>query len=55
MEVGDPEKVRYPASVALPISLYVEWLPHRGRSPGQPRRGSRLAGVSFLHVNAGVG
>ena len=29
--------------------------PHRGGLPGQPRRVTRLAGVSFLHVNAGGG
>jgi len=27
-------------------------VPHRGKLPGQPGRVTRLAGVSFLHVNA---
>ena len=63
MEVGDPRKVRYPTSVGLPISPYNlslfldhvhTWsgVPHRGGLPGQPSQVTRLAGVSFLHVNA---
>ena len=58
--------MRYPASVGLPISPYnlslfldcvhmSSGVPHRGGLPGQPRQVTRLAGVSFLHVNAGGG
>ena len=66
MEVGDPEKVRYPALVGLPISPYnlslfldcihmSSGVPHQGGLPGQLRWVTHLAGVSFLHVNAGSG
>lgn len=57
MEVGDPGKERYPASVGLPIppydlSLFLDrvhmygGVPHRGGLPGQPRWVTRIAGVS---------
>ena len=65
MAVGDPRKVGYRTSVGLPISPYNLYFliaftcevgySHRGGLPGQPGQVTRLAGVSFLHVNTGGG